>query len=238
MGRNGFVICLSKGRLLEFSAAKLNLLGKLSHSTYYKWHPSETSYINESVWKSFLGRSKAILHISHSERQADIYDECLLHAIKSLMWPRKHRLCRGCSPVLRLEASPLLASYFYVLALWRPFSLHTMFDEPLGQIKPYLTEVSQVINWTPISFIKVSAWSWDSGFIRARPRTDRFQRKPSTQRGGVCLLQRRAHLETHRRGTATRLAGQGERRQSCAGCGQLQGSRRGGGMESTHPLAH
>lgn len=36
MGRNGFIICLSKGKLLEFSAAKLNLLGKLSLFTYYK----------------------------------------------------------------------------------------------------------------------------------------------------------------------------------------------------------
>lgn len=191
-----------------------------------------------SVWKSFLGRSKAILHISHSKRQADIYDERLLHAIKSLMWPCKHRLCRGCSPVLRLEASLPLASSFYVLALCRLFFLHAMFDEPLGQTKPYLTEVSQVINWIQINFIKVSAWSRDGVFTRACPCTEKFQCKPSPQCRGVCLLQWQAYLENHRCATAVHLAGQGERRPGCAGCGQLQASRRGGGMESTHPLAH
>lgn len=63
----------------------------------------------------------------------------------------------------------------------------------------------------------------------AQPRTDRFQCKPRAQWGGVCLLHRQAHLETHH------PAGQGECRPSCAGCRQLQAWWRGGGMESSHP---
>lgn len=181
------------------------------------------------MWKSFLGRSKAILHISHGKRQADIYDERLLHAIKSLMWPCKHRLCRGCSPVLRLEASLPLASSFYVLALCQLFFLHAMFDEPLGQTKPYLTEVSQVINWIQINFIKVRAWSWDSAFTRACPCTEKFQCKPSPQWGGVCLLQRQAYLKT----TAALLPSAWQGRESAGRAVQAVGScRHRGGEEA------
>lgn len=36
MERSSFIICLSKDSILEFSAAKLSLLDKSSHSTYYK----------------------------------------------------------------------------------------------------------------------------------------------------------------------------------------------------------
>lgn len=73
MGRNGFIICLSKGKLLEFSAAKLNLLGKLSLFTYYKWHPSEILYINVRV-EGFSQREQSNLAYLHSKRQEDIYD--------------------------------------------------------------------------------------------------------------------------------------------------------------------
>lgn len=75
MGRNGFIIRLSKGKLLEFSAAKLNLLGKLSLFTYYKWHPSETLYINVRV-EGFSQKEQSDLTYLHSKRQADIYDGC------------------------------------------------------------------------------------------------------------------------------------------------------------------
>lgn len=90
------------------------------------------------------------------------------HTIKSLMPPCKCGLCRGCSPVL----GTLL-------------SLHAKFDEPLGQIKPYLTQVSQVMNGIPTSFVKVWAWSRDSGFIRAHPCTKRFLCEPRSQSSGV-----------------------------------------------------
>lgn len=137
--------------------------------------------------------------------------------------PNAAWLCRGCSPVLRLEASPLLATMF----------------EPLGQIKLYLR-----LGWKSHRYLTESQQvspksALDHGrLIHTRLCTGRFQCEPSAQRGGVRLLQRWAHLKTLHRGTATRLAGQGERRQSCAGCRQLQASRRGGGVESTHPLAH
>lgn len=99
MGRNGFIICLSKGKLLELSAAKLNLLGKLSLFTYYKWHPSETLYINVCV-EGFSQKEQSNLAYLHAKgRQTFMMN--VLHPVTSLAQAHKARLCQGCSPLLR-----------------------------------------------------------------------------------------------------------------------------------------
>lgn len=109
-----------RANFLEFSAAKLNLLGKLSLFTYYKWHPSETLYINVCV-EGFSQKEQSNLASSMPKAGRHLW---WMSYTQLQAWPRHTR--PGCAKAAHLcwDQGPLV-----ILILVNYMSWHRAVDE-------------------------------------------------------------------------------------------------------------